>query len=287
MFNNNYENGATIVSSDFNERIRLYDKQKNTSISTELDSFVLIDVESLSLDDSFMEYTAVTNTEKTLKDLITKAIENREKNFYKSIYDPSVIVTQTGNKPILRLSFVPNAYPATYRSTYRINFGLDACDWANKCYEMAQEYMPKYNSRIGTSLQYAAFVGFLVKQLSKDVGVSSAWYYVCRNSKNLGRYNRLKKSVTGKNPVCGFYDLANTKKLLDVKYCGDLYSQKYTLASGDYDSSPTLYPIASIKQGSPFLMSEWPTLTFLSRFHFPEPTNNEFYFVPWVVLSKP
>ena len=67
----------------------------NDTFSTGLNSFVLVDVESLSLEDIFMQHEPVTQTQENLKSLITEAIEKKEKNFYKSVYDPSLKVIET------------------------------------------------------------------------------------------------------------------------------------------------------------------------------------------------
>ena len=255
----------------------------------ELDSFVLIDVESLSLDDKFMQYTPVTDIEKNLKALITKAIITKEKNFYKSIYDPSLIVRQTNEGPVFRLSFVPNAYPATYSDHFYNDensiFNRDRIyNWSNECYKMAQKYSPDFNSKIGTTLQYASFLGVLIKELAKTDGVALAWHYVCRNSRKLGCYNRNKMSLTGKKCICGFYDLANTRKLLDVDYQpNEELDSSYYLASGYCNSKSKDCPIATIEPASPVV---YRPLTTWNHSLFPFPTNNEYHYVPWVVLFK-
>ena len=165
------------------------------------DVFVLIEAESLSLEDGFMRYEPRTVSEKSTKELITKAINNRVKNFYKPIYAPSFSADRKG------ICFAAGKRPAVGKS-YRW--------WA----DTARNYCPSRNSRLGTRLQYGAFVGVLIKQLVEEgQSVDWAWSTVCNNSRELDNYwnsedFKVMCRRLSSRCICGYYDFAEYSKIL-------------------------------------------------------------------------
>ena len=102
------------------------------------DNFILIEAESLSLNDAFMKHKPCTKVEEIAKKLITDAIKAGVKNFYRPIMDPSF--AEDGIK------FVAGEMPAVGKS---YNWWVDT----------AKKYEPSHNSRLGTRLEYRAFLG--------------------------------------------------------------------------------------------------------------------------------
>lgn len=109
------------------------------------DEFILVEAEELSLDDEFMQYEPRTFYEGLVKTEISKAIQEKVKNFYCPKYAPSL--TDDGKA----ICFVPGKKPAVERDYFR---------WE----AWARRYCPERNSRFGTRLQYYAFLGVLMKK---------------------------------------------------------------------------------------------------------------------------
>ena len=178
--------------------------------------FVQIEAESLSLDDEFMKYQPPTNRGAWIKEFIAEAINFRVKNFYRPIMDPSF--TEGG------IEYVAGKMPAVGKSY-------------NWWFDIAKEYNPYLNSRLGTRLEYGAFLGVLIKKLVEEgYPVGLAWASVCNDSKELGHYcnSAIAECIlepTGSRCVCGFYDLANTYKIL----AEDIEEGGYWLAGGGYN----------------------------------------------------
>ena len=92
----------------------------------------------------------------------------------------------------------------------------------------AREFCPERKSRLGTKSEYVAFLGVLLKNLVADGWeVVTAWNAVCKDSKSLGHYWNSVEVLhdfehTGSREIGGFYDLANTYKILaeDEDACG-------------------------------------------------------------------
>ena len=189
------------------------------------DNLILIEAERLSLNDSFMKHKPRTKAEKKAKRLITGAIKAGVKNFYRPIMDPSF--TEDG------IEYVAGKKPAVGKSY-------------NWWFDTAKKYDPSHNSRLGTRLEYRAFLGVLIKKLVEEVkSVKWAWNAVCNDSKELGNYWDTQDvnhelELTGSKYICGFYDLANTYKFLSE----DVENGGYWLASGSYDYFSNIYPIA-------------------------------------------
>ena len=192
------------------------EKVSEPDVSTESKSVVLdnhlilIEAESLSLDDEFMKHKPETEQEKETKALIKEAIEKGVKNFYRPIMDPSF--TKTGEN----ICYEKGRLPAVGKSY----------NWWKK---VAEEYCPERNSRLGTRLEYGAFLGVLIKNLVADGEcVSWAWNAVCNDSKELGHYCNSKDAKhdfepTSSRCICKYYDLDNTYKVLAKDEAGGFW----------------------------------------------------------------
>lgn len=174
---------------------------KDVEIKVNGDDFILVDVESLSMDDEFMQYEVSTIRELTAKYVISNAICSGVKNFYRPKCDPSF--TNCGES----ICFAFGKKPAVGKS---YNW------WESN----AKEFCPERNSRLGTKLQYGAFLGVLIKKLVESGWeVATAWNAVCNDSRELGHYLNSEGASyawepTGSREICGFFDLANAYKIL-------------------------------------------------------------------------
>jgi len=197
--------------------------------SSKEDAFILVEAENLSMKDKFMNYWPKTKWEVVTKKLICEAIRSGVKNFYRPKYDPSFAAEGDG------IQFVARKWPAVGKS---YEWWVDA----------AKKYAPARNSRLGTKLEYGAFLGVLIKKLVEEGwSVKKAWKAVCRDSKELGHYwnsenTKNKIERTASRGICGFYDLANTYKIL----AGDNKVGGFWVAGGVWYYYSCYYPIAKI-----------------------------------------
>ena len=187
--------------------------------------FVQIEAESISRDDEFMQYHPSTKRAAHKKALIAEAIDSHVKNFYRPIMDPSIIED--------RIAYVGGQIPAVGKSY-------------NWWFKAAKKYDPSHNSRLGTRLEYGAFLGVLIKKLVEEGNsIKWAWNAVCNDSEELGHYWDSENTkhgfeTTGSRCICGFYDLANTYKVL----AEDVEAEGYWLASGCCHGYSSSYPLA-------------------------------------------
>ena len=189
--------------------------------------FVQIEAESLSKDDEFMKYKPKTEREVDAKGLIAEAISSGVKNFYRPVMDPSF--AEDG------IAYVVGKKPAVGKF---YNWWVDT----------VKKYDPSRKSRLGTRLEYGAFLGVLIKKLVEEgKSVEWAWNAVCNDSKELGHYWNSENAKHGFEPtgsrlICGFYDLANTYKIL----AEDEEAGGFWLAGGSYDYGGDDYPLAGL-----------------------------------------
>lgn len=262
------------------------------------DDFLLVDAENLSLEDEFMQINPPMNdliridvlvekfksndflhkdelmeieellgnlqkkdveemsgyiqTKKILqaKALITEAIKYGVRNFYKSKNDSSFIPSDK------KIYFAKGQMPAVAKPY----------EWWSR---IAKNYAPEHNSRIGTRLEYGAFLGVLIKSLvAEGYSVEDAWSSVCGDSRDLGHYiNSVSDSyrfeLTGSRVICGFADLANIRKIL----VDDFNPNCLWLASGSYKDNSFEYPISELVCYGEYECGE------------------DFQSTPWIVLS--
>lgn len=164
---------------------------------------ILIEASKLSLDDRFMQYEPNSNRprEVVLKKSLIEIIQKGISDFYRLRIDPS---------------FTEGAKNICYVTARMPAIGKPYTWWRR----IAKEFNPERGSRLGTKSEYIAFLGVLIKSMvANGYEVSDAWRQVCNDSKKLGHYwnsagSNLKIEFTGSRPVCRFYDLANTEKIL-------------------------------------------------------------------------
>ena len=191
---------------------------------------VLIEASKLSLDDEFMWYRPKTDEEKAFKELLSEVIKNGVKDFYRPVLDPSFNDDESG------ICYEFGKKPAVGRS---YNWWVNAVkNFDSSC-------------RLGTRYEYVAFLGVLIKKLVESGwSISKSWKAVCTDSNELGHYwnsDNAKHAFenTGKREVCGFYDLANTYKIL----AEDEESGGFWLAGGDFNCNCYCNPLAVLCHG--------------------------------------
>lgn len=203
------------------------------------DIFVLVEASKLSLDDEFMSHKPTTKGEKKLKKLLTEAIKKGLKDFYRPVLDPSFnddggICYVQGNEPALGKSY----------------------NWWKK---VAEEFMPERGSRLGAKTEYVAFLGVLLKNLvNNGWSKAKAWDAVCNDSKELGHYWNSENAkheleFTGSRKIVGYFDLANTYKILAEDkegggfwFAGGGCSRYYPLADLYHDDNRDLSFLDSV-----------------------------------------
>lgn len=197
-------------------------------------TFVLVKASDLSLEDDFLKkYEPKTKAERELKGFIISAIEMGVKDFYRPKFDPSF--DETGNGII----FVAGKMPAVGKSY----------NWWAKA---AKSFKARRGSRLGTRMEYIAFLGVLLKEMvNSGWDIPDAWNAICNESSKLGHYKNspfaeFKFEPTGSRPVCGFYDLSNVFKILaeDEDFGG------FWLASGIYYEDSVNFAISGHEHGS-------------------------------------
>lgn len=191
--------------------------------------FVLIEAENLSLDDEFMKHEPRSADEKEMKELIKEAILKGVKNFSKPRGDVSF--TEDGNG----ICYAPGNMPAVGKSY----------SWHKRA---AKEFYPKRNSRLGSRLEYGAFLGVLIKKLIEEgETVKWAWNAVCNDSCELGHYVNSENAkhdleMTGSREICGFCDLSNVNKIL----AWDDENDTFWTAGGCYQYKGNIFPLAEL-----------------------------------------
>ena len=188
--------------------------------------FPIIDPSKL-VGHKLLKHKPKTEPQKKLLADIQRGIEMKLPAFRVPCMDPSEengkIVFKPGNKPAV---------------------GLSAVLWD----ETWKKFMPSKNSRSGTELHYAAFLGKLMKYLvdDKNYSVTSAWEAVCNDSSDLGHYLNSKDAKrdfepTGSRKVGEHFDLANTCKILKK-----WEASGFLLAGGSYYDVSYDYPLADL-----------------------------------------
>lgn len=215
---------------------------------------VLIEASKLSLDDEFMKYRPKTDEEKAFKKLLSEVIKSGVKDFYRPVLDPSFNseAIRSGLMDFYRTDldqlFNDDNSSICYEFGRRPAVGKTYRWWEEKAREFNS------NSRVGTRYEYTAFLGILIKKLVESGwSVSEAWNAVCTDSKELGHYWNSDNAKydfedTGLREVCGFYDLANTYKILaEDKEGGYLW-----LAGGSFSNISSNYSLANLNHFNNF-----------------------------------
>ena len=162
------------------------------------DECILVEASKLSLNDDFMSYYPLTKKEKKFKAILTEVIKSGIEDFYRPVMDPS---------------FADEAKT-------KIHYKAGDLPSKGKSYNWWEETVKDSKWCLGTKAQHVAFLGVLIKMLvAKGWTVDAAWDAVCNDSKNLGHYRNSDNAkhqfeYTGSREICGFFDLANTYKIL-------------------------------------------------------------------------
>ena len=188
-------------------------KQNNNEIAN--DECILVEASKLSLKDVFMTHKPKTEAEKKFKSTLTEVIANGIEDFYRPAMDPSF-----ANKACTKIHYKAGDLPAVGKSYIWWEATVKDSKWC-----------------LGTKAQYVAFLGVLIKVLvAKGWTCCEAWDAVCNDSKKLGHYwdsedsRKNQFEETGSREVFGFFDLANTYKIL----AKDEEAGGYWLACGIY-----------------------------------------------------
>ena len=198
-------------------------EMKIDRVSNERDC-VLIEASKLSLTDDFMSHEPRTVEEKEFKATLTGVIENGIEDFYRPAMDPS------------------------FSDKDKIHYVVGEKPTVGKSYNWWKETIKDSKWCFGTKAQYVAFLGVLIKMLvAKGWKVAEAWNAVCNDSKNLGHYSnsdnaKYQFESTGSREVCGFFDLANTYKIL----AEDEEAGGFWLAGGFFDDDSGNDPLAGL-----------------------------------------
>lgn len=220
---------------------------------------VLVEASQLSLKDEFMQHKPKTPQEKKLKESLTEVIVNGVKDFYTSYTDPSFVDDKKT----------------------RVTIGVGRKPAVGKSYNWWKEYLKDTVWCIGTKEQYIAFLGVLIKKLVTNNGwrVGKAWNAVCNDSRELGIYFDSKDvnyseeyAKTGTGEICGFTDLANTRKF----FAEDTGGYYYWTTAGDHGMSGKKAPLATILQ----------TCYLLDKSKCSHVYETNLNSVPWLVLKK-
>lgn len=165
---------------DKEEKVKIDTQDNEQEIATDVqeDVFILVEASKLNLDDEFMKYEPTNEREEIFKEGLTKVIQKGINDFYRPKHDPSFNGDGTG------VIFKAGEKPAVNKS-YKW--------WEN----VAKKFMPNRHSRLGTMSEYVAFLGVLIKKLIEDEkwSIAKAWDAVCNNSKELGHYRSLLKTL--------------------------------------------------------------------------------------------
>lgn len=198
-------------------------KQNNENAN---DDCIRVEASKLSLKDAFMSHNPKTEAEKKFKATLTEVIKTGIEDFCRPAMDPSF-----SDKEKTKIHYMAGEKPAV-----------------GKSYNWWKETVKDSKWCFGTKPQYVAFLGVLIKMLvSKGWTVGEAWDAVCNDSKKLGHYwnsdnAKHRFEDTGSREICGFFDLANTYKIL----AKDEGVGGFWLAGGNFDGNGGYCPLADL-----------------------------------------
>lgn len=171
--------------------------------------FPIVDIEGISLNDSFMQYEPGTELNERAKSNIQRVkssiIEAKElemKNFRRASIAPSL---EPDGKTII---YCVGEEPAKSRCL------VDGEEWWDK---NAPIFMPEKNSRLMDDLEEDAFLGTIIKYLveEKKYAVVDAWDAVCvKDKSNLGHEEEGDYDRTGTRKVGKWYDLGKYSRIV-------------------------------------------------------------------------
>lgn len=191
--------------------------------------FVKVEASKLSLEDEFMKHRPKPKTweEILFMEELEDVIKRGPKDFWRPVCDPSF--DDEG-----RICYKPGKKPAVGKNY----------NWWEK---NAKDFCPERGSRLGTHFEYIAFLAVIIKKMVENGWeAANAWHAVCNDSRKLGHYwnsENFKKGFepTGSREICGFFDLANTGKILTD---GSEANNGFWIFSGSYGTPGNHFPLA-------------------------------------------
>ena len=204
------------------------------------DTLVLVRASKLKLSNSFMKHKPKNKQEKEFKKNLSEVIKKGVKDFYRPICDPSFNEDGTG----IHIKFGERSARGKSYS------------WWKKA---TRQFRP--DCRLGTKDEYIAFLGVLIKEMvDNGWNVNDAWYAVCSDTEKIGSFKFPGAyKDTGTCEVCGFYDLANTVKILD-----DAENKGFWHVGGFYSMmTPQTYPISHLFHQCDPDVEHWSTVGWL------------------------
>lgn len=191
--------------------------------------FPIVRASRLTLSDGLLQYKPETENQKDFKEMLISAIKSGLKDFRAPIMDPS---------------FDEDEY-IIYKQNEEPAVGKSAIEWK----ELAREFLPEKNSRLGSSNERIAFLAFQIRYLvkKKRYTMKDAWKAVCDQSKDLGNYwdsqdgARSGFEHTGLRNIGEWCDLGNTYKITIDEESGD-----FMQTGGDYTSCGDEDPLSAV-----------------------------------------
>lgn len=234
----------------------------------EKNTIAFIPASRLRLNAGIMKHKPKTENQIKLKRILNCGIrKGKLKDFWRPVCDPSfnksdkemfVERMMLEHKDETEITMVwMNVYPDVVvdEDSTGIMFELGKKPALHKSYDWwenrADNYMPEWESHLGTKYQYAAFLAELIRLLvASGCEMDDAWYMVCDDSAELGNY--LKIMVTGCWEIFGLFDLAGNAKILRKDENGHCFY----LASGSYLNSSKACPLATMDENYCFETAE-------------------------------
>lgn len=166
------------------------------------EKFPVVRASMLSLKDSFMRFDPNTENQILLQESLIRQLERGVQDFRRPAIDPSLdaegnIIYTAGLKPALGI--LPELLE-----------------------QKARDFMPKFNSRIGSDSEYDLFLGTLIKYLveERNLPVTMAWAEVCFDSELLANTANSPipysngMETTGSRVQGKWADLGNVQKIV-------------------------------------------------------------------------
>lgn len=225
---------ARVNNNDTSEKIITISEKYNYNVEVKGTKeyiekyFPVVKASELSVHDYFLKHEPQSNNQRKFKETLIKVINSGLSDFRAQCMDAALDENDS-------IYYKSGRMPAVGKSP-------------NWWYKKAKEFLPKKQSRLGTSQERIAFLGVIIKYLiiEKEYTVSDAWRVVCDQSKELGYYADSQKSNhmfddTGSRQIGNWYDLANTSKITV-----DYSTYRYLFIGGNYLTYGSDFPLAYI-----------------------------------------
>lgn len=208
-----------------------FGKKRNKGILSLSDERLhLVDTTTENFYKNVLEFKSRNPNIKAFCKAIQEVQEAGVEPFYRPILDPSIengkIIYEKGKEPAVGIKYV---------------------DWLKYVERMKSVEGKRW--KIGSEYQYYAFLVELINQLVESGWkIKDAMNAVILDSKELGNYSDPKSSIketrekTGSREICGYYDLANTFKILTCTNRSDIA----WYAGGAIGFFSDTYPLADL-----------------------------------------